>query len=196
MDSIGEYVIPGNIIFRQRGTAWYPGENCKMGRDHCIFAMESGYVRYYRDPLKHPKRQYIGIVFEKDQTLPYPQNAARKRRLNMLPVERTQEDIALDNQAVVADLQAGDEAGSKTNIHDTPRDNTSRNIVMGRGYAYREANWEIGRAAEKANIQVKKFVPGDRFTAWQRSKARIATNSEKRRLRSAQKASKPKAKRR
>jgi hypothetical protein len=37
-----------------------------MGRDHTIFAQETGYVKYYTDPEKHPKRKYIGVVFEGD----------------------------------------------------------------------------------------------------------------------------------
>lgn len=186
----GEYVIPGNIIFRQRGTAWYPGENCKMGRDHCIYAVESGYVRYYRDPLKHPKRQYIGVVLEKTDSLPYPPNAARRRRLNMLAV-RTEPEAESDAQIVVADLTAED----ATSVMDTPR--TGRNVVLGKtGYAFRQSNWEIGRAAENNNVKVKPFIPGDRWRAWQRSAARIKLNAERKRLRTAQKASKPKAKRR
>jgi ribosomal protein L27 len=40
----GEYVKIGNIIFRQKGTLWYPGENVKMGRDHTIMAMQPGYA--------------------------------------------------------------------------------------------------------------------------------------------------------
>jgi len=34
----GEQVIPGNIILRQRGTQWHPGEGVGMGKDHTIFA--------------------------------------------------------------------------------------------------------------------------------------------------------------
>ncbi|QDS68898.1 hypothetical protein FKW77_007898 [Venturia effusa] len=83
-----QFVVPGNIIFRQRGTKWFPGENCDMGRDHTIFATETGFVKYYRDPAKHPKRQYIGVAFERTQTLPTPPNAARRRRLGMLAVPR------------------------------------------------------------------------------------------------------------
>ena len=33
----GEAVIPGNIIVRQRGTKWWPGDNVGMGKDHTIF---------------------------------------------------------------------------------------------------------------------------------------------------------------
>jgi large subunit ribosomal protein L27 len=40
----GEHVIPGNIIVRQRGTKFHPGQNVGMGRDHTLFAMIEGYV--------------------------------------------------------------------------------------------------------------------------------------------------------
>ncbi len=42
----GEHVISGNIIVRQRGTQWHPGENVGMGRDHTIFAMTEGHVLF------------------------------------------------------------------------------------------------------------------------------------------------------
>lgn len=40
----GEHVIPGNIIVRQRGTKFHPGNNVGIGRDHTIFAKAEGYV--------------------------------------------------------------------------------------------------------------------------------------------------------
>ena len=39
-----ESVIAGNIILRQRGTKFYPGENVGIGRDHTIFALTDGKV--------------------------------------------------------------------------------------------------------------------------------------------------------
>ena len=42
----GEQVIPGNIIIRQRGTTWHPGENVGIGKDHTIFAMKEGIVSF------------------------------------------------------------------------------------------------------------------------------------------------------
>ncbi|MEM8580477.1 MAG: 50S ribosomal protein L27 [Pseudomonadota bacterium] len=42
----GEVVIPGNIILRQRGTRWYPGENVGMGKDHTLFALTEGHVSF------------------------------------------------------------------------------------------------------------------------------------------------------
>lgn len=42
----GEYVIPGNIIVRQRGTRVHPGENVGLGKDYTIFAVAEGRVKF------------------------------------------------------------------------------------------------------------------------------------------------------
>ena len=42
------HVIPGNIIIRQRGTQWNPGNGVGMGRDYTIFAVIEGKVRFQR----------------------------------------------------------------------------------------------------------------------------------------------------
>ncbi len=42
----GENVIPGNIIVRQRGTKFHPGQNVGMGRDHTLFALLQGRVAF------------------------------------------------------------------------------------------------------------------------------------------------------
>ncbi|EON62964.1 hypothetical protein W97_02190 [Coniosporium apollinis CBS 100218] len=187
-----QYVIPGNIIFRQRGTLWFPGENCDIGRDHTIFATQPGYVKYYKDPLKHPKRQYIGVVFERHQTLPVPPNAARRRRLGMLAVKR--EDIEEAREDAVGDLVEGANSGEGM-VRETPREDKvpqvvktgNKELVMRPGYMYREANWQIGRAAEKKGVKVNKFDRGDRFTAWRKRNARKERNAESRRLRTKKK---------
>jgi large subunit ribosomal protein L27 len=44
----GEKVIPGNIIVRQRGTKFHPGENVGMGKDHTIFATIEGFIVFER----------------------------------------------------------------------------------------------------------------------------------------------------
>jgi large subunit ribosomal protein L27 len=44
----GQYVIPGNIIVRQHGTKFHPGEGTDIGRDHTIFAVVEGYVQFER----------------------------------------------------------------------------------------------------------------------------------------------------
>ncbi|MBR45490.1 MAG: 50S ribosomal protein L27 [Rhodospirillaceae bacterium] len=42
----GESVLAGNIIARQRGTKWHPGENVGMGRDHTLYALTEGQVKF------------------------------------------------------------------------------------------------------------------------------------------------------
>ena len=41
-----ELVVPGNIIIRQRGTKFHPGLNVGMGKDHTIFALVDGHVKF------------------------------------------------------------------------------------------------------------------------------------------------------
>jgi large subunit ribosomal protein L27 len=42
----GQAAIPGNIIIRQRGTTWWPGQGVMMGKDHTLFAVVEGKVTY------------------------------------------------------------------------------------------------------------------------------------------------------
>lgn len=44
----GEMVIPGNIIVRQRGTKFHPGTNVGIGKDHTLFALIDGNVKFRR----------------------------------------------------------------------------------------------------------------------------------------------------
>ncbi|MBB3994428.1 large subunit ribosomal protein L27 [Sulfitobacter undariae] len=55
----GEVVVPGNIIVRQRGTTFWPGQNVGMGKDHTIFATVDGNVQFHKG-LKN--RTFISIV--------------------------------------------------------------------------------------------------------------------------------------
>ncbi|MDP6708192.1 MAG: 50S ribosomal protein L27 [Alphaproteobacteria bacterium] len=54
----GERVIPGNIIVRQRGTKWRPGENVGLGKDHTIFALVEGQVSYRK---RAGGRTYVSV---------------------------------------------------------------------------------------------------------------------------------------
>jgi large subunit ribosomal protein L27 len=42
----GERVLAGNILVRQRGTKFYPGENVGIGKDHTLFALADGFVEF------------------------------------------------------------------------------------------------------------------------------------------------------
>ncbi|MEM6305463.1 MAG: 50S ribosomal protein L27 [Pseudomonadota bacterium] len=55
----GEAVIPGNIIVRQRGTKFWPGEGVGIGKDHTIFAVVDGAVKFHKG-LKN--RTFISVL--------------------------------------------------------------------------------------------------------------------------------------
>jgi large subunit ribosomal protein L27 len=42
----GEVVIPGNILVRQRGTKFHPGDNVGLGKDHTLYAKSEGKVEF------------------------------------------------------------------------------------------------------------------------------------------------------
>ncbi len=54
----GEAVIPGNIIVRQRGTKFHPGQGVMIGRDHTIFAVVAGQVTF----TSSRNRKHVNVV--------------------------------------------------------------------------------------------------------------------------------------
>ena len=55
----GEAVLPGTIIVRQRGTRFHPGVNVGIGKDHTLFALVDGTVRF---AVKGPmRRQTVNV---------------------------------------------------------------------------------------------------------------------------------------
>lgn len=59
----GQHVIPGNIIIRQRGTKFHPGEGVGIGKDHTIFATAEGYVLFERMRARGGQKQ-VSVVSE------------------------------------------------------------------------------------------------------------------------------------
>ncbi len=56
----GEQVDAGNIILRQRGTKFHPGQNVGLGKDYTIFAKVPGVVKF---EVKGPKnRKFVSVV--------------------------------------------------------------------------------------------------------------------------------------
>ncbi len=55
----GESVLAGNIIVRQRGTRFHAGDNVGVGRDHTLFALKDGKVKFEHKGL--PKRKFVSI---------------------------------------------------------------------------------------------------------------------------------------
>lgn len=60
----GEAVAAGNILVRQRGTQYHPGENVGTGRDHTLFALINGVVQFKVRGRGHKMRRIV-IVEEK-----------------------------------------------------------------------------------------------------------------------------------
>ncbi|KAK2001064.1 ribosomal protein L27 [Colletotrichum falcatum] len=167
-----QFVIPGNIIYKQRGALWWPGENCIMGRDHTIHAMATGYVKYYRDPARHPDRKYIGVVFNKDDVLPYPKHAERKRKLNMSahPISKPVETPAVSASGIPTQI-----------VRTTPKE-PARVLRLRDDYSYREDNWRIGRLVKlrvggmsrKAKLRQRRYAQERQIAGQRAAEAKFA----------------------
>ncbi|MAX32570.1 MAG: 50S ribosomal protein L27 [Halomonadaceae bacterium] len=56
----GQAVAPGNIILRQRGTKFHAGTGVGIGKDHTLFALEEGVIKF---ETKGPKsRKFVTVV--------------------------------------------------------------------------------------------------------------------------------------
>jgi large subunit ribosomal protein L27 len=55
----GEHVLAGNILVRQRGTQFHPGENVGLGRDHTLFATVEGQVSFRK---KREGKCYVSVL--------------------------------------------------------------------------------------------------------------------------------------
>jgi large subunit ribosomal protein L27 len=55
----GQAAIAGNILARQRGTTWHPGQNVGMGKDHTLFALIDGHVSF---KTKAKGRVFISVL--------------------------------------------------------------------------------------------------------------------------------------
>ena len=55
----GQIVLAGNILVRQRGTKFHPGDNVGIGKDHTLFALTDGQVAFR---TKRLGRTFISIV--------------------------------------------------------------------------------------------------------------------------------------
>ncbi|MDR2689635.1 MAG: 50S ribosomal protein L27 [Azoarcus sp.] len=55
----GQFVVAGNILVRQRGTEFHPGENVGIGKDHTLFALKDGTVKFL---IKGIKRRRTVVI--------------------------------------------------------------------------------------------------------------------------------------
>lgn len=150
-----------------------------MGRDHTIHAMASGYVKYYRDPARHPDRKYIGVVFNKDDVLPYPTHAERKRKLNMAahPISKPVETPAVSASGIPTQVVRAAPRTTKGVATQPPRV-----LKLRDDYSYREDNWRIGRLVKlktggmsrKARFRHKRWAKEKMMTGQRAAAAKFA----------------------
>lgn len=55
----GQHAKAGNILVRQRGTVHHPGDNVGMGKDHTLFALADGEIKYQR---KKDNRSFVSVI--------------------------------------------------------------------------------------------------------------------------------------
>lgn len=55
----GESVLAGNILVRQRGTQFHPGQNVGLGRDHTLFALAEGVVKF---ETKKDNKKFVSVL--------------------------------------------------------------------------------------------------------------------------------------
>ena len=60
----GQFVLAGSILYRQRGTRIHPGVNVGLGRDHTLFALKDGVVRYTRKGRDKKQVSVIPVAVE------------------------------------------------------------------------------------------------------------------------------------
>ena len=82
-------VKKGNIIIRQRGTKWHPGNNVKRGEDDTLFAMEDGIVKFVSKKVKNftgklVSRSYVSVIPSKEPVvIKFRKTGAKKAGLKL-----------------------------------------------------------------------------------------------------------------
>lgn len=80
----GQEAIAGNIIVRQRGTKFHPGDGVGMGKDHTLFALVDGFVQFTK---KRNNRNFVTIVDENGELaiLSQPPKAKKAKKATPKP---------------------------------------------------------------------------------------------------------------
>ncbi|HJN37574.1 MAG TPA: 50S ribosomal protein L27 [Gammaproteobacteria bacterium] len=60
----GEKVIGGNILVRQCGTKFHPGDNVGLGKDYTLYALSEGYVKFIKRGPRRDRRTYVNVVVD------------------------------------------------------------------------------------------------------------------------------------
>jgi large subunit ribosomal protein L27 len=110
--------------------------------------------------------------------LPTPPGAARRRRFGMDAIQRAPEAEESTDPVLHTSQQENEQIPEKRTVVNSvvirgrTKKEGPRTLKLGSGYMFRESNWEIGRAAERAGVKPVNFKKGDRFLAWQKREQR------------------------
>ena len=80
----GEACKAGNIIVRQRGTEFHPGENIGMGKDHTLFALVDGTVNF---KVGREDRRYVSLLKQQKHKFPEFKGNCKKLKKEMQSVD-------------------------------------------------------------------------------------------------------------
>jgi large subunit ribosomal protein L27 len=166
-----------------------------MGKDHTIYSLVPGYVRYYRDPLKHAKRRFIGVALEREgpkSQLPTPPNAPSRRRLGMhaAPIKGASEsedfmkshmsESSILSGEEATDILAEHEVAVRPSVPRTRRERRAAAITRNappapimRADGFRETNYSIGQRDQTGGRKPREFDRSDRWTAWHKRSKKI-----------------------
>lgn len=96
----GQSVLAGNILVRQRGTSFHPGQHVAKGRDHTLYALAPGFVNYYKDVVRGKERKLVGITtYSRDETLPRRvEDEGRSRYFGLVDLNREMGEWEFDGE--------------------------------------------------------------------------------------------------
>ncbi|MCL4248798.1 MAG: 50S ribosomal protein L27 [Anaerolineae bacterium] len=106
----GQFVIPGNIIIRQRGTKFHPGENVMMGKDHTIYAVAEGYV-VFEQP--HHGKRHISVYPELTTVTPAAPKAAPVAIADVVKARTPKAKPAAEEKAPKAEAPVAEKKAAK-----------------------------------------------------------------------------------
>lgn len=101
----GQEAIAGNIIVRQRGTKFHPGDGVGIGKDHTLFALVDGFVQFTR---KRNNKNYVTIVDENGELaiLKMEPKAKKPKKAKAAPEAKAEPKAKKEAKAPKADKAA------------------------------------------------------------------------------------------
>ena len=109
--SAGQAVISGNILVRQRGTSFHPGQHVGRGRDHTLYALAPGFVNYYNGIVNGKERKMVGITTDsREETLPrMEEHLGRSRFFGKVDLTREMGDWEFDPEQMTMEGEEGEQ---------------------------------------------------------------------------------------